>query len=176
MQIIWLKVRILVFWKPISGAKLLYQTAKTCQVLWKKSVFLCKNVEKWEEIGGNIDSGWGNNDFFWVAEGYSDTEVGIRNSEQLLNNCSITAQKCGRNTQVTRENKEENIKNWYFLVVGPSLGVLSLVSRRSVGVLWQDIREVKEVEILTNSTLIGQIGCQKQHMTSMRCLKNTRNN
>ena len=45
-----------------------------------------------------------------------------------------------------------NIKNWYFWVIGYSHGVLSLVSRRSVGVLWQDIREVKEVEILTNST------------------------
>ena len=104
-----------------------------------------QNVEKWEEIGGNIDSGWGNNDFLWVIEGYSDTEAGVR----LFR---TTAQKCGRNTQVTRENKEANLKNWYFLVVGPSVGVLSLVSRRSVGVLWQDIREVKEVEILTNST------------------------
>ena len=37
-------------------------------------------------------------------------------------------------------------------MVGYSVGVLSLVSRRSVGVLWQGIREVKEVEILTNST------------------------
>ena len=42
-------------------------------------------------------------------------------------------------------------------MVGPSLGFLSLVSRRSVGVLWQDIREVKEVEILTNSTFFVNI-------------------
>ena len=36
--------------------------------------------------------------------------------------------------------------------MGSSVGVLSVFSRSSVGVLWQDIREVKEVEILTNST------------------------
>ena len=30
-----------------------------------------------------------------------------------------------------------------------SRGVLSVISRSSVGVLWQDIREVKEVDILT---------------------------
>ena len=123
-------------------------------------------MEKWEEIGGNIDSGWGNNDFLWVIEGYSDTEAGVR----LFR---TAAQKCGRNTQVTRENKEANLKNRYLLVIGYSLILcialfpyhgdssgailevpseallhLSLVSRRSVGVLWQGIREVKEVEIL----------------------------
>ena len=67
------------------GAKLLRLTAKSC-LDFEKNLFFCKNVEKWEENGGNIDSGWGNNDFLWVTEGYSDTEAGVRFSEQLRKN------------------------------------------------------------------------------------------
>ena len=41
MQIIWKKVGILVFENRFRAAKLLYQTAKTCQYLEKSLFFLC---------------------------------------------------------------------------------------------------------------------------------------
>ena len=50
-----------------------------------------------------------------------------------------------------------NLKKGAFLVIRSSVGVLSVFSRLSVGKIGEDIREVKETAILTNSTFcIGE--------------------